>query len=169
TNTPLAPERKLDPDIQVLIEKKSEEDTCWEIEECEYCKDDDDSPACASTNKKQPLSCISTPPPDSSEQVSTYLIYAPCDSTEGDRFWNLVLFQVLVAAVGCGAMVVARKEIGGTLNEFDRRKRDGYTPQKLGGKGSEREEEEVSFLGERERMRGNAGGGGGGGGDIELV
>ena len=47
------------------------------------------------------------------------------------RFWNLVYFQVFVMLVGCGAMRVARREIGGTLNEFDRRKRDGYTPKKV--------------------------------------
>ena len=29
---------------------------------------------------------------------------------------------------------VARREIGGTLNEFDRRKRDGYTPKKVSDK-----------------------------------
>ncbi|GMI20123.1 hypothetical protein TrCOL_g4979 [Triparma columacea] len=153
--------RKLD-EIEIVTEKIAKDDTCWETEECEYCKDDDDSPACASTNKKQPFSCINTPPPDSASQVSTYTLYSPCSSTPGDRFWNLVYFQVFVMLVGCGAMRVARREIGGTLNEFDRRKRDGYTPQKLGRKGEE-EEEEISFLGERERMRG------GGGGEVELV
>ena len=71
-----------------------------------------------------------------------------------------MLFQVAVAVVGCGAMVVAKREFGGTLNEFDRRRRDGYTPGKVKGGVRREEEEEVSFLNERESMRGGGGGGG---------
>lgn len=35
--------RKLD-EIEIVTEKIAKDDTCWETEECEYCKDDDDSP-----------------------------------------------------------------------------------------------------------------------------
>ena len=62
------------------------------------------------------------------------------------------------------------------MNEFDRRKRDGYTPAKAGRKIERREggeeDETVGFLSQRGGMvgagLGGGTGGGTGGGDIEM-
>ncbi|GMI07213.1 hypothetical protein TrLO_g11055 [Triparma laevis f. longispina] len=97
------------------------------------------------TGKRRRIDCRSeVENEDGDDTVLNTYHYSPCTSTSSDQSRNFYLFFVFNLVLFTVTMLRVRVEIRKFEGEFDRRRREGYTPVKG----------EQAFKGEREEMLG---------------